>query len=534
VISIAYHDVPAAVASVHVLSWKDGRAPVERQPAPQLSGGSLVVDVECAPGSTVVVSLARADGVYLLDGPFDCPSAATERRADLTWRRTIRLRAPPEVDSHPEISWVSATPGTPDAWPRCVWTGTAAECWGSAVDARGVLVFIDGDRAWWSVVVPGTSVTDFRPSAWGRLILAGSAAGVGTLSATIAHPVTSAPRRSSLRLETALVPGAHVIPVSRTAVWIIGEQIPASAWIELRARGAAPIYLALEEIAHAPPALPLWVTLDPPRTLDGIVRGSQGAAAGAVVTLFRLLDPSSAQGDEHQSRRVFAAETISDASGEFHFDVLGDGGYEIVAWHSQLGRGIAAVVRDATSVTVRVESAGQVRGRVVAGGKPLSSVDVISLPDPQTYAQAADLTDVKGGDGRTGTDGRFIVSLAPGGGGEVRIGGGSYPIRRFPLPPTPVPVVDLGDIDLGSPIRVTIVLDRDPGCDIRAAGPVGRSGLQVIGGTRSGPGLFTIAFPEEGTWLVHLLCGQDEHALVPPVVPITQANAGKEIRMAIR
>jgi hypothetical protein len=192
------------------------------------------------------------------------------------------------------------------------------------------------------------------------------------------------------------------------------------------------------------------------------------------------------------------------------------------------------VARDATSLTVRLESAGQVRGRVVAGGKPLSSVDVISVPDPQTYAQAADLTDVKGGDSRTGADGRFIVSLAPGGGGEVRIGGGSYPIRRFPLPPTPVPVVDLGDIDLGSPIQVTIVLDRDPGCDIRAIGPVGHSGLQVIAGARSGPGLLTIAFPEEGTWEVHLLCGHDEHALVPALVSITQANAGKEIRLVIR
>jgi hypothetical protein len=126
------------------------------------------------------------------------------------------------------------------------------------------------------------------------------------------------------------------------------------------------------------------------------------------------------------------------------------------------------------------------------------------------------------------------VSLAPGGGGEVRIGGAGYPIRRFPLPRTPVPVVDLGDIDLGASILVTVVLDRDPGCDIRATGPVGRSGLQVIGGTRGGPGLFTIAFPEEGMWEVHLLCGRDEHALVPSFVSITQANAGKEVRMAIR
>jgi hypothetical protein len=116
----------------------------------------------------------------------------------------------------------------------------------------------------------------------------------------------------------------------------------------------------------------------------------------------------------------------------------------------------------------------------------------------------------------------------------VRVGGGNHPIRRFTLPRAPIPLVDLGDIDLGGPIEVTVVLDRDPGCDIRATGPIGRSGLQVVGGTRAGPGLFNIAFPEEGTWEVHLLCGRDEHALVPAFVSITQANAGKEVRMAVR
>jgi hypothetical protein len=254
-----------------------------------------------------------------------------------------------------------------------------------------------------------------------------------------------------------------------------------------------------------------------------------------VVTLFRLIDPPPARPDARdQPRRVFAAERIAGASGEFQFDSLGDTDYEIVAWHPQFGRGVAAVGRGETTIAVRLESAGQVRGRVMAGGKPMAGVDVISLPDPQAVAQAADLTDIKGGDGRTGADGRFAVSVAPGGGGEVRVGGGRYPIRRFPLPRAPLPLVDLGDIDLGAPIEVTITLDREPGCDVRATGPVGRSGLQVITGTRVGPGLFRITFPEEGTWQVHLLCGRDEHALVPSLVSITQANSGKEIRMVVR
>src|SRR5262249_27757548 len=156
---------------------------------------------------------------------------------------------------------------------------------------------------------------DFRPSAWARLIVANDAAGVGPLIAIIAHPVTSAERRNSVRLETAFVADAHAIPVSRAAVWITGERIPSSAWIALRARGAAPVFPPLEKTALPPRAFPLCTPPAPPRALDGIVRSSEGVAAGAVVTLFRLIDPPSTRADDQQARRVFAAETSTDASG---------------------------------------------------------------------------------------------------------------------------------------------------------------------------------------------------------------------------
>jgi hypothetical protein len=533
--TVTYRKVPPAVLSARVLAWHDGRQPVE------LRSTDVVIEsgtarVACVPGTVVIVSFARADGAYLLDGPFDCPAVPVERREDPGWRRTVRVRSPPDSLARGDVSWLPAGGDPPGSWPRCVWTGSTAECWGSGIDARGALLFTDGDRVWWTIVAAGAPGADFQQSAWGRLIEVSDAVEYGTLTATIAHPVTSAARQASLRLETALVTGANAVPVAGAVVWVHGDRIPASAWIELRAPGAAPVYLPLDEVAHAPPSLPLWVTLGPARMLDGVARGAQGGGSGAAVTLFRLIDPQPARAEpRQQARRVFAAEQIADAAGGFRFDAVGDADYEVVAWHPQLGRGIAPVGRSDTSVTVRLESAGQVRGRVIAGGKPLAGVDVISLPDPQAYAQAADLTDVKGGDGRTGADGRFVVSLAPGGGGgEVRVGGGSYPIRRFPLPRAPVPIVDLGDIDLGAPIEVTVVLDRDPGCDVRATGPVGRSGLQVIGGTRAGPGLFRIVFPEEGMWEVHLLCGRDEHALDPTLVFITQAKSGKELRMMLR
>jgi hypothetical protein len=533
--AVAYQHVPPTVSSVHVLVWQDGRTPTE-QSTGAVSRESDVATIACNAGDEVVVAFGRSDEAYLLDGPFVCPATPTSRRLDGIWRRTLRVRAPPESDPPADVSWIAVTRNPQDSWPRCVWRGSTAECWGTAADARGVLLFTAGGRTWWTVVADVAAVLDFQQSAWARLIVVSDADARGKVVVTLAHPVVSPERRGAVRLETAGVRGAHVVALGSGASWIYGADVPASAWIEVRAARAGPKYLPLEEVALAPASLSLWVTLDDERTLDGVTRGAQGAvAAGALVTIFRLIDPLATRSDSRDKpRRVLAAERVADASGQFHFDGLGDADYEIVAWHPQLGRGIAAVGRGDTSINVRLDSAGQVRGRVMSGSKPVAGVDVISLPDPQAYAQAADLTDVKGGDGRTGVDGRFVVSLAPGGGGEVRVGGGSHPIRRFPLPRAPMSVVDLGDIDLGAAIDVSIALDRDSDCDIRATGPIGRSGLQVIGGTRAGPGLFRVRFPEEGSWEVHLSCGRDERALVPSVLPITQANNGKEVRLLVR
>jgi hypothetical protein len=535
VISLTYIQVPADVVAVHVLRWQDGRTPVEAQPPRPVSRDSHTAQIDCASGADVVVSFERNDGAYLLDGPLTCPASDGVRHPDPTWRRTFRIRAPPGISVRPEVSWVPATRSAGDGWPRCVWAGATAYCWGSGVDAHGAFAFVDGDRVWWTLMTGATAVAEFQQSAWARLIVCGEGADHDKLVATIAHPGISAERRPSLRLATAPVPNAHAVSIADAAVWVHGEQIPTAAWIELRAARSGPTYVSLDDVAQAPPSLPLSVALDEPRTLNGVARGAVAPAAGSIVTLFRVIDPPPVRRDpDHQPRRVFAGETVAGATGEFQFDALGDVEYELVAWHPQFGRGIAPVGRGETSATVRLESAGQVRGRVTAGGKPVAGVDVISLPDLTAYAQAADPTELKGGDGRTGTDGRFVVSQAPGGGGEVRVGGGNLPIRRFPLPRAPLPVVDLGDIDLGSPIEVTVTLDWDPGCDMRAVGPVGRTGLQVIGGTRAGPGLFTMVFPEEGTWNVHLVCGRDEHPLIPSLVSITQENRGKEVRMLVR
>ena len=532
---VTYHVASTAVRSVEVVAWRDGLPTVGGFAIDASSDGDPV-RVGCAPGAEIAVLFERDDGVYAVDGPFVCPLRDGSRQMDSRWRRTLKLRAPPDPSVRGDLMWLAETIGGGEAWPRCLWRSAHVECWGMPVDARGVLMFEAGDRVWWTVVT-ARGVRDFQSSAWGRLVIAGNSAASGQISATIARPAgPQADRQSAFRLATVALPDSHAVAIGPASLWVYGGRVPPSSWIELRADGAGPKYVPLDEVAHGPPGLPFWILFDEARVVDGIARAPQGVpAAGAVVTLFRLIDPVPTRTDgRQQPRRVFAGERICDESGAFRFEGLGDADYEIVAWHPQFGRGTVLVPRGGGSVTVRLESAGQVRGRVVAGGKPLAGVDVISLPDPVAYAQAADLTEVKGGDARTGGDGRFAVSTAPGGGGELRIGGGAYPIRRFPLPRAPLPIVDLGDIELGVPIEVTILLDRDPGCDLRATGPVGRAGLQVIGGSRTAPGLFRITFPEEGLWEVHLACGRDELALAPTVITITQGSAGSTLRFVVR
>jgi hypothetical protein len=123
---------------------------------------------------------------------------------------------------------------------------------------------------------------------------------------------------------------------------------------------------------------------------------------------------------------------------------------------------------------------------------------------------------------------------APSGGGALRIGGDRYAVTRVPLPRPPLPDLDLGDIDLGSAIEVSAVLDRDLGCSLQAVGPVGKTGLQIISGVRSGESSFAIALPEPGLWQFGLVCGEGRRGLTPGSVRLTTADHGAELRFKVR
>jgi hypothetical protein len=536
VVAVSYENVPPEVIRVSIHEWRDGASPASANSDIERQGERILVRGEA--GRRRVVQFERADGAYLVDGPFWWPDADRRRVLDRLWRRTIRVVLPEPLPGA-SLEWLSGGPERGGDWPRCfqqeerLWA-----CWGAAAGDPAVVFCRAPDSLWWTIVSQG-SAPDMRSSKWGRLLVVADALGdTSGLRVKFAHPARATSQRvSGVRLDVSSVGGAQATPVAPGIVWLSGADVPPDAWIEVRTNRSGPAYLALLEVAGGPPSVPAVAQLEETRTVEGLaVSDRDQPASGALVTLFRLIDPpASARGTSRETpRRVLVAEAMADAGGQFHIDGVGDAEYEVVAWHSLLGRGSAAVPRAPGVLPVRLASPGTARGRVLRSGKPVAGVDVISLPGPEAFRTAEDPIDVKGGDARSGADGRFAVMLAASGGGELRVGGGAFPIRRIPLPRAPAVLLDLGDIELGTPLEITIVLDQESPCDVRATGPVGRTGLQIVTSTRIGPGLFRMAVPEPGLWAFVLQCGREERPLTPSAMQLTPAHAGREVRFSIR
>lgn len=535
---LIYEDVPAEVSHVSAYRWQQGGLPVPLQLSMERDGTRISLTFAAVPAA--IVLLQRGDGAYLLDGPLpatDAPQPA--RRVEEIWRRTLAGSAPLDASPASPVEWLPAL-GVTERWPACTWLRASTwRCLGVPLDSSGVVVSQDGATLL-SAVANTESTVVLRGSRWGRLVIV-SDRGPGppprlrvTAGNVVAPP---AQRARAVRLETALLPDVRVTTVAPGVVWLAGDSSPPDAWIEVRSARSGPQFAAIADVAAGALAVPLYITLEDARTVIAtVVSARNDSAAGALVTAFRLVDPPTPRvmTREAPRRRVMASETIAGADGTFRFDGLGEADYEIVAWHPQFGRGSVVLRPGDQMVSLRLNASGIARGRVLVGGKPAGGVDVIALPDPGAFMTAEDPIDLKAGDARTGPDGRFALALAPGGGGELRVGGGKYAVTRVLLPRAPLPAVELGDIVVGAPVGLSLVLDQDPGCQVRATGPIGRVGIQIVTAVRTGPGLFAITLPEEGVWEFGLLCGRDERPLTPAVLTVMASEGRNEIRFVVR
>jgi hypothetical protein len=497
--------------------------------------GSARAAVVRAPAGaeTLLVVSAPGRAGYLLDGPFRWPSHPSTRAVSSAWRRTVRGMAPEPGGT---LTWVGATETPADAWPQCVWrAGSAWECVGVPLGLPGVVIagatgqfyaFAPG-----AVAAPGVEMTYAREAAWGRVVVVGR---TDRAPLTVADAVTASPRRivvprtrpRSLRLQAEGDERIVIQGLGPHVFWVGGREAPEGTWVEVAATGRAPVRVNAADLAAAPAGLPVFIHLEPAGTIGGRVIADDGVAVpDSVLTLWRVLPPaagSTQPDDDPLPRRIFVSETTSDADGRFGFTGLAEDVHEIVALHPARGRGEVRLVVGEREADVRVKRPAAAIGQVVRNGQAAGGVPVMVVPDLQEAAASQDLTQIIGGQERTGSDGRFQVAVPAVGRSEVRIGDGGT-IRRFPLSSSDqLPsVVDLGVIELdAAAITVRLVLEGADGCEVRLSGPLGRSGVSLVRSQRIGPSMFEAAVPEPGQWLVSATCARGNRTVQPTSIDV--------------
>jgi hypothetical protein len=328
--SVVYHDVPPEVERIAAYEWRAGSPPASLDVGVSREGSRWTVAVPKA--VAVVIVLQRRDGRYLLDGPVALSRGDAERRIDDVWRQTAQGVVVGTVVGTPAIEWLSADGAAADVWPACWWTGsTRWACMGVPLDAAGVVIAADGHRLW-STPADARTAVSLRAGVWGRLVVVRDRHGgsLPGLSATAARAVVPPLRTKTVRLEASALPDVRVSLVGRSAVWISGDSSPPAAWVEIRTTRSGPAYVPLADMAEGSPQVAVQVMLDDTRGVNAVVMSDRAApAAGALVSIFRLIDPPASQGGrEPPPRRVFASDAVTDDEGRVRVEGLGDAVYD--------------------------------------------------------------------------------------------------------------------------------------------------------------------------------------------------------------
>ena len=540
--------VPAVVDVVRL-----GRAPGDRlwhvaeTSRADASGGRVIARGPAGLESLLLVRGAGQAG-YIIDGPFRWPAQAATYLVHARWRRTVRGRFP---RAGSPLTWIGLNDsGVPES-PSCNWISSADwECVGVPLDSTGVVVITAPGQVHCAIPVgplsaAGVQMSQRRTSVWGRLVVVSSGPpmfgeGPGDARVTARRLIVPRARPQSVRLEEAQDDRIRVDAAGNGAVWISGNDVPDDGWIEIRARGRATERIEVHEVAGAPAELPLRVQLQPSAAVFGRVTAGPGiAAAESMVTLYRFAhrrpnEPGEPNDQKQPQKRITVAEMRADGDGAFRFDDLARERYEIVAMHPTLGRGEARLEPDGQEVDVALRRPARAVGRVVRDGVPAAGVRVVVVPALAQFAVSGDVTELRGGETETDPDGRFTISLAPRGSGELRVGDERTGVRRVPLGPAEsLPeVVQIGTIELNALPPLTLVFEAAGTCDLLMTGPDARTGMSVVRASRLGPAMFQAALPEPGRWHVVAVCGRRERAVMPATIDVRPGGPDVTIRLS--
>ena len=530
--------VPAAIEVVRLGRAADARSwHVAETVHATASAGELALKGPIGMDTLLLIRAAGHPG-YLLDGPFRWPSQAATFVVRTEWRKTIRGNSP---GSHGPLTWLSTDDGGIRT-TACEWTGRSTwECIGVPVNGIGVVIMnVPGEVRCGipsgALSPSGVEIARTRATTWGRLVVAQtgltsqSASGVRITSKRLQVPSA---RPLTTRVEVVPDGRVQVDTIAEGVAWISGSGVSEDGWIEIGAHERASERVGIREVAEAPPDLPLRVQLQPAVSVSGRVRNAADSPAlDAVVTLYRFARPDRDR-ERRPPLRITVAETHADSEGAFHFDDLSIEPYEVVAMHPVFGRGVRRVTPYGREIDIALRSAAQAVGRVLKDGIPAAAVRVVVVPDLAQFAAAGDITELRGGETQTGEDGRFAVTLASRGSGELRIGDEGAGVRRLSLGAAEkqAGLIDVGDVELNGGASVTFVFEAAGSCEILLSGPAGRTGLSVVRSARIGPAMLQAMVPEPGRWHAVAVCGTKERAVLPAWLDVSPSAHDVTIRL---
>lgn len=510
------HTLPAGEREVSV-ACRDSRAgwiaAVEWR---EMAGPSFSVQAAVAGRCRVLVRPLGATS-YLASAEAVLGRSTPAISIDSQWLRTVD--APP---SGGEVRWLGAN-GNDDV--ECVALADRSRCWFVPAASAGAIVSHSASRLLFALVPPGELqwAGAWRTAVWARLVRVRAPSEVVTADIISLH--ASLKHGSGRMREARPASGVAISRLAPAAFWLAGTIAPES-YLELRSDGAATTRVPLATIS-SPDAAAIDVALVHHVVITGEVRGPGSIAEGATVMIARILDtPGSAKVPDRERPLERVAETVVGPSGEFRFESLGAGQYELLAVHPSRGRA-SAIVSPPAHTRLLLRPRATIRGQVLRNGIPVRGAVVRALPSIDAVTAARNPAALGAEAVRSGATGRFEVIAPDEGRVTLSISAEEGAFRlELGAAESLAEVTDVGEVRLDDPLEVEIVVELPGGCDVRAAGPMGAVGLTAIRAAAIAQGRWVLRPPHAGRWLLAGVCQAHELALDPAVIQIPPARHG--------
>ncbi|MCZ6649602.1 MAG: hypothetical protein O7D35_02945 [Acidobacteria bacterium] len=462
--------------------WLDGRTLTD--------GGATVLVVGPTPeyARCVLVAASKQRAVYALSEPFACPAGDARRALALHPRRTLHGRLLDAVlDEGDTPAWLDISAGGDGFWPYCE-RGSSGDwsCVGVPAYAASVVILRSSEPVMVSYFpAAGETGTRHSSSIWGVPVCfdvsgLATAAAAGTLADTPVLPGAVTvdvlyPRGRHRARSFSVDATAQVLDLGQGCFWLAGSRAAVEQTVRVRGDGLATLHLPLATLLTTTPSISRTIFLQSPARLAGVVSSSEPDVLGGTLVELYMSPSTAADGDTQIPGHHLEEAQVAD-DGRFAFDGLAPGTYLVRACHPSLGCAEGTFSTGGAPLRLRLRAEHRVVGRVTFSGAALAHVPVRVLPTLSAYQEAADPTGLFMSPGsRTDEDGRFAIALPATGSFRLAIESGRHGSAfRILGPMETLPQrIDLGEIALTLPVRVTIDFPACPGGLVTLIGPQG-------------------------------------------------------------